>query len=65
MSDFDKGRCVRVINNWIEDQDEILKERESDDSYTSPEAFLKDDAELREDRKAMVGLREHLERDCE
>jgi len=65
MVEFDKGRAVRIVSETIESYDEMLEDHQSDETYTSPEEMLEKHSEFRLDRETMVGLRDHLERDCE
>lgn len=62
---FDKPRCVRVIREWEEYTADVVLEQTSDKDYTSPEELLTATAETHADLKAMIGLREQLEQDCE
>jgi len=62
---YDMPRAKRVVSDWIEDQEHILREQTGDQSYESPEALLKDTAETYADLEAMKGLHQQLERDCE
>jgi len=65
MADFDKPRCVRIISDTIDAIDATLEEHTDVISYDTVEGMLEGDAELRQDREAMTGLKEYLERDCE
>ena len=65
MVDFDKPRCVRIISDTIDAIDATLEEHTDVIDYDTVEGMLEGDAELRLDRKAMIGLKEHLEQDCE
>jgi hypothetical protein len=62
---FDKPRCVRVIQEWEEYTSDVVLEQAGDKDYVTPEEMLTATAETHADLKAMRGLREHLERDCE
>lgn len=65
MTEFDKPRCVRIISDVIEALDETMEEHTGVVNYDDAEMLLKGHAELEADKKAMVGLKEYLERDCE
>jgi hypothetical protein len=62
---FDKPRCVRIIQEWEEYTTDVVLEQTSDKDFKTPEELLEATAETHADLKAMTGLREHLERDCE
>lgn len=65
MTDFDKPRCVRIISDVIEGLVETMKDHPSVGDYDSHEDMLQGHAELEADKRAMIGLKAHLERDCE
>jgi len=65
VSAYDKPRAKRVVGNWIEDQEQIIEELTSDETYTSPEELLESTGVAHEDLRAMKGLYADLERDCE
>jgi hypothetical protein len=65
MVEFDKGRAIRIVDEVIETYGEMLQDHTSDESYTSPEEMLQRHAEYEGDRDTMVGLKTHLESDCE
>jgi hypothetical protein len=61
----DKPRLRRIVDEWLVATNDMLEDQESDESYRSPEALLKDTAETYADIRAMSGLKRELERDCE
>ena len=66
MSEYDKPRCVRIITDWIGYTEEVVDAQADDhDTYPTMEEMLTATAETHADIKAMKGLREELEHDCE
>jgi hypothetical protein len=62
---LDRPRLTRITDEWLVATNEMVADQASDETYTSPEALLTATAETFEDIKAMEGLKEYLERDCE
>jgi len=62
---IDKPRCVRIITEWEGYTSEMVEEQAKDRGHSTIEDALAATAETYADLKAMKGLREHLERDCE
>jgi hypothetical protein len=58
-------RCIRVIGQWLDDAHAIAEEQLSDESYRSPEKFLEDVHNHKEDIEAMSNLKQELEKQRE
>lgn len=65
MSEYDKPRAVRVITDWIGYSEEMVEDQTKEGDYSTPEEMLADVAETQADIRAMKGLKEELEHDCE
>lgn len=65
MTEIDRPRCVRIISDVIAVLDETMQEHHDVVDYDDMVAMLKGHAELDLDKRAMMGLKDYLERDCE
>jgi hypothetical protein len=65
MEEYDKPRAKRVVGEWVDATKVMIEDQTDDPDYTTVEDMLTDLAESHADLRAMQGLHQELERDCE